>query len=830
MNATCGISQDLRQAARRLIATPLFTVFAVLSLAVGVAVTTAGYSVINMLFFMDLGVPEPDRAAFVVRPDNGQMLRGSLSSPDFADLRAVQTSFARIAASTAFQTSATLASTTEVLTAEAVDGEYFATLQVAAVAGRMIQHADDEQGASVVVISDGLWHGRFASDAGVVGRTIRLAGRPYEVIGVAAAEFGGANGRVPGTRLWIPLATYDAQWPPENEEEIPPREQRRLVVLGHLADGVSEAMASAELASIGRNLDAAFPQKPGPNGRASERPWRVRTVSAYHEQDDTARRVGFTMVFLVSLVLVVACTNLANLILARGTSRRQELAVRCALGASRWRLVREQCVESVLLAGMGAVAAFAMFQVLRVLLDVEFNLPLPFGGNFTVAIRPALDVTAIGIAASSLVLALLVFGLEPAIQLTRTLDVRSVLAEGAAGVTSVRAGRQRMLLRWQVAIAAGFFIVATMFVRNTVAQARHDSGVELGGLAVAVLNVRTPAWDENRVRRIVAMVMDEARRDPAVTSVAVSTGLPFGLPPVMRFTLSSPEASAGERQTLAATGIAASPSIFQTLGVPILRGRGFDDRDQPGGQPTVVVSEFTARRIFGTADAVGRQLGISRVGFHGRTATVIGIARDTDVGRILAAPRAFVYLPFTQHYDPYLTIGVRARDEVSAVRALRESMRRTDLDLPVDVSGPAREVLSGFFVFLRAAGTGALTLGALTLALAMVGLFGIQSHIVGGRTREIGLRMSFGATAGQIQRMVLKDGYRPVVEGLMLGLAGGLAGRVVVRSYLDLEVNIVDPWMIFVVPIPLIVAAFCACYLPARRAAAVEPTVALRHI
>ena len=268
---------------------------------------------------------------------------------------------------------------------------------------------------------------------------------------------------------------------------------------------------------------------------------------------------------------------------------------------------------------MGAVAAFAMFQVLRVLLDVEFNLPLPFGGNFTLAIRPALDVTAIAIAASSLVLALLVFGLEPAIQLTRTLDVRSVLAEGAAGVTTVRAGRQRMLLRWQVAISAGFFIVATMFVRHTVAQARHEVW-RRDGRAGRGRPERAHAGLGRGVGcgASSTLVMDEARKDPAVTSVAVSTGLPFGLPPVVRLALSSPEAAAGERQTLAATGIAATPSIFQTLGVPILRGRGFDDRDQADGPPVVVLSEFTARRIFGTADAVGRQLRVNGYGVRGR--------------------------------------------------------------------------------------------------------------------------------------------------------------------------------------------------------------------
>jgi putative ABC transport system permease protein len=528
---------------------------------------------------------------------------------------------------------------------------------------------------------------------------------------------------------------------------------------------------------------------------------------------------------------VVACTNLANLVLARGATRRQELAVSCALGAARWRLVREQCAESLLLAVAGGVAAFVVFQALRVLLDVEFNLALPWGGSFTIAIRPVLDATALTLAASSLALALLVFGLEPAIQLTRSLDVRGVLAEGAAGVTTARAGRQRMLLRWQVAISASFFIVATMFVRHTVAEARHESGVEMDGLAVAVLNVRTPEWDENRTRRVIDRVMDETRKDPSVTAVAASTGFPFGLPPAVRIGLSVPEVPLGERQTIAASGIAATPSIFQTLGVPILRGRGFDERDQAGAPPVVIVSEFTARRVFGNTDAVGRQLTVNGQGLRGRTATVIGVARDTDVGRLFADPRAFVYLPFTQHFDPYLTIGVRAGDTAGALRTLRESLRRADPDLPVDISGPADDVLSGFYVFLRAAGKGAIALGGLTLVLAMVGLFGIQSHIVGGRTREIGLRMSFGATAGQIQRMVMKDGYRPVVEGLVLGLAGGLAGRVIIRAYLGIEnVSIIDPWMIFAVPILLIAAAFCACYFPARKAAAVQPTVALRHI
>jgi hypothetical protein len=242
-----------------------------------------------------------------------------------------------------------------------------------------------------------------------------------------------------------------------------------------------------------------------------------------------------------------------------------------------------------------------------------------------------------------------------------------------------------------------------------------------------------------------------------------------------------------------------------------------------------VVSEFTARQIFGTIDAVGRPLVL-----QGRprapVVTVIGVARDTDVRQILFEPRAFVYLPLTQHYDPFLTVVARSTGDADrAVRALREALHRADPDLAVEAAGTGRAILTGPYPVVRAAGLAALALGAVTLLLAMVGLFGIQSHLVAHRTREIGVRMSFGASAAQIQRMVLKDGYRPVLEGLAVGLVIGLAGRALVIAYLEVDVSVVDPWMLFVVPIPPILAAFCACYLPARRAAGLDPHVALRH-
>jgi hypothetical protein len=449
----------------------------------------------------------------------------------------------------------------------------------------------------------------------------------------------------------------------------------------------------------------------------------------------------------------------------------------------------------------------------------------------TLPIRPALDATTLALAGTSLLIALIVFGLEPALQLTRSPDIRGRIASASDGGGPARTARHRLLLRWQVAVSAAFFIVATMFVRFTVAEARHDSGVEMDRLAVAVLNLQSRQLDEARVRRTLDRVIEDARNVPAIEALAVSTGLPFGVAGASTLSVVMP-GQTGKDDVRAVTATAATPGIFRALGVPIVRGRGFDDRDRAGVEPVIVLSEFAARQLFGTADAVGAQLPVvRRPGSTDTSMTVIGIARDTDVRSILADPAPLAYLPLTGRPGPVIAISARATgDAALGVRALRELLRRADPDLAVDALGTGRDTLAGAWVFVRAMGVTALALGTLTLLLAMVGLFGIQSHIVGNRTQEIGVRMSFGATAGQIQRMILTDGCRPVFEGLALGVLGGVAGRAIAREYIELDVTILDPWMLVIVPIPLVLAGFCAGFLPAHRAAAIDPNVALRHL
>jgi predicted permease len=479
--------------------------------------TTAVYSVIDSVFLMELGIRDPEHVAFVVTPYDGRLLKGSISEPDFRDLRAAQTSFIRISAFASFSPAVASASGTELIAAEAVDGAYFAALGVSAAIGRVIQPADESASARVVVLSDEFWRARFAADPKIVGRPIRISGHPFDVIGVAEESFGGASGGIGGPRLWIPLAAEATLAPPP---PTPPRDRRRLLVFGRLAPSVSVTKATAELGAIAAALDAAFPPRATARGAGqSERPWRAKSVVSITEDDSVLHRFGLTLVALVALVLVVACTNLANLVLARGTTRQRELAVRCALGAPRWRLVREQCTESLLLAAGGAVASYVVFQILRVVMDTDFSLTLPTGGRWTLAIRPALNGPALGMAAASLLLSLGVFGLEPALQLTRATDIREALAAGA-GAGGPRARRQRALLRCQVAISAGFFIIATMFVKYTIEEARHDTGVELDRMGVAVLNFQTQPREEAQVRRALDRVIGESRSDPWILLVA----------------------------------------------------------------------------------------------------------------------------------------------------------------------------------------------------------------------------------------------------------------------------------------------------------------------
>jgi len=816
----------VRKALGRLIAAPLFTLFAVLSVAGGVAVTTAVYSVADALFLSDLGVSEPQTLAFVTSGGGGRFRRAGVSDEDFATLRDSQQSLTAVSASWAFAAPVASSRNAEMMPLEAVDGAYFSTLGVQARLGSVLRTSDDATRARVAVIGDELWKSRYAADPAIIGRVVRIAGQPFDIIGVMPSRYTGLAGRMPVTMVWIPLGA-EALLRNSVPTEPPADDRGRLVVMGRLKSGSSIASASSELEMRALQLDAARPIV-GPLSQPKPRGWHAASAADRIDETEANRRLGVILVSLVALVLVVACTNLANLVLARGTARQGELAIRMAMGASRGRLIWEQCVESLLLSAFGAVAAYAMFIVVSAMMTQDFTILLPPMGRLTLSIRPELNPSALFVAGVSLLLSMVVFGLEPAVHLARTLDIRSALASGASGIRP-RVGRQRVIIRWQVAIAAGFFIVATMFIRATFEQARHDAGVDLDRIAVAQLNFSTLGWDESKIRRTVDRILEESRREAGLEAVSASTGLPFGIQPSIQLAIAPPTGDvAGALSRSRVPAIAATSSVFKTLGVMIVSGRGFNDGDVAAASPVVMLSERAARQLFGTSNAVGQSVAVK---YEGRqlSAAVVGVTRDTDVRRLAGPPGPLVFLPWSQAFNRSVVIAMRSTGGgADAVAALRESIRRADIDVGVDAIGDGRALLSGPFAIARSAGRGTLYLGGFTLLLSMVGLFGVQSHVVTYRTREFGVRMSLGATAGQIKLMVMRDGYRPIVEGLVLGLWGGLAVRLIIRSYTDIDVAIFDSAMLLVAPIPVVLAAVAACYLPAARASRIDPLKALR--
>jgi putative ABC transport system permease protein len=831
-----GFGADLKVASRRLLATPMFTIFAVLSLALGVGVTTAVYSSVDTVLWKDRVIPESDRVAVVMGAEAGQYtVQGVVSVPDFEDFRATQQSFASITAAYRIVPSLVTPDTTILTSGEAVDAAYFDTLAVDVALGRPIQRADVETSAPVVVFGHWLWRSRFASDPSVIGRTIRLAGRPFEVVGVAPEGFQGAVAGPRGPQLWVPSTT--AGWfgvASGRTVTIPERDRRRLTVVGRLRPGVTVETASAELGSFAQSLDAAYPRAPrAQGGGPPRRGWFAKKLDDTDRERSMNLKAGLLIVGLVALVLVVACTNLSNLILARGTMRHQELAVRGALGAPRWRLVREQLAETVLIALLGGVASYGVLRVLMVVLNVE----IPIGPSLVVPAQPQINATALAVTVGALLLALVVFGLEPALRLTSRRDVRDALAAGGGSVGTPTTKRQHRLLRWQVAISAGFFIIASMSAKYLANEARHDPGVVLDRMAVAIVSFYAQQWDETTARAAVDRILREGARTPGVDAVAVSTGLPFGTTITPGAQVSTPDKPILPRDEPEwAMLMAVTSGYFRAAGTPLLRGRAFDDRDTAGARRVVVIGESAARKLFGTSDAVGREmlLKVNSLGFRKdeepRLVTVVGIAADADTTHYSSRRSHTVYLPFAQEYLPYVTVIARTASASDAVPALRKLIRNADADVPVERIGTAHAILAGPHVFLRAGGIVAVSLGGLTLLLAMVGLYGVQSQVVSLRTREIGVRMSLGATAAQVRTMVLKEGYKPVLQGLGIGLFIGIAGRAIIRSVMVAPMEIVDPWMLFVVPVPLLLAAFCACYLPARRASRVDPNVALRHL
>ena len=831
-----------RRAWRRLRATPVFTIFSIASLALSIGVTTAIYSVVAFITNRQSTVPNADRIAVVMATDPYRARpawRAALSREDFGDLAAASQRPLEIAVSAPFSQTLVDETVSEIVLGEAVTGNYFQKFGVTPVQGRLIQWVDDGAPSRVAVISHRMWHSRFGARQDIVGRVVRLAGQPFEIIGVAPEGFSGLTDQAQAfTSIWVPLGST-AMFPSSAAPRTPDDRRRRQLTMIVPVPAEGLAAASAEMTAISERLDTAFPLayqlteqgQPIPRPRA----WSLLAFSEVLDESASAnaRAVGVVMV-IVGLVLVVACTNLANLVLARGAGRRHEMAVRRALGASRWSLIREQLAETSLLAVLGGIGAFI---VMRVLLYAFSATPLPVAQSYVLQLDPRVDAMTLVIAATSLLGALVVFGIGPAMQLTRV-SVRSALASDGGSPGQARWSTRRGLISLQVAISLAFFLISAFTIRIVVAERSRPSGIDLDRLAIGMLSLHLPPWDGARVRELVERLTNADASSEGLESVAVSSGMPFGTTytPIASVTSTDKPFLPGRDTYVSAPLLAASASIFRTLAVPIVRGRGFDGRDTVASAPVVVVSERTARQVFGTTEVVGREL-LMRNGINMSDATsvkvlsVIGVAADTDAQQRDSRDVGVVYVPLSQHYEPTLVmVGRTAGNPADAVPKLQALARRIDPNLVLDRPGPATLVLTGAYVLLDTVSDVAGGLAVLAMVLAMAGLFGVLSHLVSGRTREMGVRLALGAEPSRLRWLVLRDGLSPVAGGVTVGLLIGLLVRQGLSSAYNTPLSTADAIVFILAPLPILMSAIVACYWPARRASRVDPNVALREL
>ncbi len=827
-----GIGRDLAFAWRRLRSAPGFTMFSVATLAAGIGVVTAIYSVLHAALGPPPGIADPDRVMNIRRATFGSGPIVALSWPDYQDYRRRQTSFSGVMGWAFFQQS--IAANGSALTgwSELVDGGYFAVLGVRAELGRVLTEADDQPDAPPVgVLGYTAWQQLFAGDRNVIGKVVVANGRTVQIVGVTPREFGGMfNGGLVRTTLWEPMAAARNSARAFNGADLNPnsREHRWVLVQGRLAPGTTLAQANAELSGLGRQYDAALEAESAvPPGRRMPTSWNASPARRIMGVPDRILQpLVASLLVAVGLVLLVACTNLANLMLARNSRRRAEMGVRLALGATRARLIREASAEAIILTVAGGLAGIGVARGLMHVLGTEVSI-----GNATLQVVPRVDAAVLVAATAATLLAMCVSGLMPAFAATR-LDLRSALASETGGALPRWRGR-RLLITFQVATSVLLVSICALYVGDVRRQSRIDTGFDLEHLAIAHVDFTRQQYDDERARQVASAALERVAHGGDVDSVALTAGFPLGLNGSFGGSAQSVDGPGRAQVQI----VAGTPGMFRTLDVQIRQGRAIDERDARGAQLVAVLNEATASRLFSAPNPLGRQFTLTRQLFVGETArppqtfTVVGIAEDTDAGAAGFRVSGVAYLSLDQQEGGNLVLSVRTTGSPDrAAGDLRRALASIDPSAAISENGPAGSVVGPDTLFQKISAGLAGSMGTMALVLSLAGLYGVLSHVVAGRTREFGVRLALGADAGHIQRLVLREGLSPVVLGLIAGLGLGAIARTGMQPMFLRLVPAVDLTLMLLVPTLFIVAGVVACYVPAFRASRVDPNVALRNL
>ncbi|HET7275786.1 MAG TPA: ABC transporter permease [Longimicrobiaceae bacterium] len=821
-------TQDLRYAVRALIRSPGFALVAILTLALGIGANSAIFSVVKALLLRDMpGVEQPEELVAVYTSDFSSGLYGSSSFPDYADYRDQATRFAGLAAYS-FPMDATLGTTTDPqrVTTLFVTGNYFDLLGVDPLVGRMFGPADAEPGAPpLAVISSALWRQRYGADPSVVGRTINLNGQAVTIAGVASKDFGGTSLST-APEVWIPMSSIAIMG--RGDELLSERGSRWLGMIGRLTPGASLAQAEEQIRTIAARLGGAYPDTNLGTLQSPDQPRPMTLVPASEAMiDPSARenavRMSWMLMAVVGLVLLIACANLANLLLARATGRAREMAVRVSLGAGPRRILRQLLTESMLLALIGAGAGLILAQWLSTAilrsLSSSFAVPeaLP---------SATLDVGVLAFTVAIALLAGLLFGLAPALRAMRS-SISGTLRDGGAGSSGVTRGfgLRGALVIGQIALALILLIGTGLFIQSLRQTLAVDPGYTLDDAMLASLDLSSADYSPERGLALYDDLGQRVESLPGVQSAAFAAVVPVS-PAGSRTTVTINEYEPRPGEDMELNFNTVSDSFFGTMGITPVAGRVFTESDREGASPVMVVNETFASRYWGGAGAVGRYVRFE--GPESEPVEVVGVVRDGKYRSLHEEPMPYMYLPLAQSYSPRMNLIVAtAGDPMALARSARAELARLDPNLPlVDIRSLSDDQAS--LVMTEQAVTTLVTaFGVLALLLAVLGIYGVMSFLVTQRTREIGVRMALGARTMDTVALVMRNGLTLTFAGLAVGAVAALFATRFISGFLY-GVSASDPAIYLLTTCLLAAAAALASYLPARRAANVDPMSALR--
>ena len=805
---------DLRYALRALRKSPGFTLVAALTLALGIGANSAIFSVVYGVLLRPLPYRDADRLVTVnhLYPSL-KGLEAGVSAPGFVDYRDRSRVFAGVAVQAGWQPSLTGRGDPERLTGSRVSGQFFSTLGVGAALGRTLRPDEDQPGReNVVVLSDGFWRRRFGGDRAAIGQTLTLDGVPHEVVGVMPPTF--RDYFVRPAELWRPIALTA-------EQITGGRTNEWLTLTARLRPGVTAEQAQAEMRTLAEQLKRQYPE-------AFPADWSLAVASLRDKGTGGVRPALLVLFGAVGLVLLIACANVANLLLARAAGRAREVAVRTALGAQRGRIVRQLLTESVVLAlGGGALG----------LLLAQFGVQA-LGAFSQAAAGAAGPAEPVGLDAPVLLFALalsvgtgLLFGLAPALQAAGG-GLQQSLREGGRGAAGDRAAQlvRRGLIVAEVALALMLLAGAGLLVKSFTRLLGVDPGFDPRNVLTATVALPAAGYasDTQRVA-FFDELLPRIAAIPGVQAVGASSGLPLtGSGWTQSFDAEGYQPPAGQPSPWGEFKVI-TPGYPQVMRVPLVRGRGFTEQDGPGAPAVALVDEELVRRYWPGQDPIGKRLdfGTTASGRR-RLLEVVGVLRHVRQQGLDDDARVQVYVPHKQRGLDRMSLVIRtAGDPLQVVPLVRAAVQQVDRDQPIaDVR--TMDALLAESVGQRRLSTVLLALFAgVALALACIGLYGVTAYAVTQRTREIGVRMALGAAGSQVVGAFVRDGLRLTALGLALGLAGAVAGGRLIASQLY-EVEPTDPVTLGATAATLAVVAALASYLPARRATRVDPIAALR--